>query len=111
MSDYLGPPQQWCPPELTAASRPLLRTKELLRKLSDDKHGVERLAERGPDPRVHAALEQFVEKWDLALWKLSGTAGSLGDELRRCAEDYVGSEADLSRRMQLARGDHEGWGG
>lgn len=110
MSDDLGAPELWCPPELTDASRPLLRTKQLLRSLSDDKRGLERLADRGPAPEVAEAFRHFVESWDLALWKISGTAGSLGDELRRCAEDYVNSEADLSRRLQLARGDHEGWG-
>ncbi len=111
MSSYPGLYWKWCPPELTAAARPLLRTEEVLRKVSDDKRGVERLGERGPSAEVHEALRSFMERWDLALWKVSGTAGSLGDELRRCAEEYIGTEGDLSRKLALTWHDHKGWPG
>ena len=108
MSGYDPSWSQWCPPELTAASVPLHRTGQLLRALSQDARGLERLGDRGPDPKVRGTLAEFVEHWDLMLWKVSGTAHSLSDELRRAAEDYVGSEADIARKYLIAHPDHEG---
>jgi hypothetical protein len=99
------PYSEWCPPELTAAAGPLRSAAELLRALSDDSAGLERFADSSPDPQVRRALAEFVERWQLALWSLAGTASSLATNLRWAAEDYVGSEADLARRLGP---DHEG---
>ena len=97
------PYSEWCPPELTAAAGPLRSAAELLRALSDDSAGIERFADSSPDLEVRRALAEVVERWRLALWSLSGTAGSLATNLRWAAEDYVGSEADLARSLRLDR--------
>ncbi|MCW2601523.1 MAG: hypothetical protein JWM02_3352 [Frankiales bacterium] len=94
----------WCPPELTAAAVPLRRVGELLRALSDDRRGLEHFTDSSPSAEVRRAFVEFVERWELVLWSVGGTARSLSDELRRAAEDYVGSEADLERRLLLAYG-------
>lgn len=99
---------QWCPPELTAAARPLRASGQLLKELSDDSAGIERFAETSPSTAVRAAMAEFVERWRLVVWEIGGTANSLGHELDRAAADYVGSEADLSRRLQLSYTDHFG---
>jgi hypothetical protein len=99
---------QWCPPELTDAAVPLRRTGDLLRALSDDHRGLEHLADSSPSTAVRGAVVTFVERWELVLWSVGGRARSLADDLRRAAEDYRGSEADLQRRL-LLEPDHEGW--
>ena len=102
---------QWCPPEITAAAEPLRRTGKVLRSLSEDTKGLARFGDRGPSPAVQDALSSFLQAWELLLWKVSGEAGSLAFLLRMAAHDYVGSEADLARRLDLdllAHPDHEG---
>ena len=80
---------RWCPPELTAAAVPLRRTGQLLRALSEDHRDLERLTTSSPRQQVQAAFAEFVERWDLLVWVVGGTAADLGHALARAAQDYA----------------------
>jgi hypothetical protein len=101
------PYSQWCPPELTAAAKPLLATGSLLKALADDRRGLERFADSVPSEAVRAAFAAFVERWELVIWDASGTAHSLGQNLQWAAEDYERSEAGIARRLQLDNSDDD----
>lgn len=96
------------PPTLTAAAGPLHEAATLLRALADDRSGVEHLGDGSPDPALREALRAFVKAWELALWDLASHAGSLADELRRCAQDYVQVDDALAREAHLITRD-AGW--
>ena len=88
------------PLDLTVAAGPLRQAAEVLRGVADDQRGMERLADGSPSPLLRGALSGFVERWELLLWDVGGEAASLGDTLRRAAEDYRGTDEDLARRLQ-----------
>jgi hypothetical protein len=98
VSSY-GKQSKWCPPELTAAAVPLRQTGDLLRELADDSRGIEKLAATSPSADVEQALAQFVERWELVLWSVGGSARSLATTLRWAAEDYRRTEDFLAREL------------
>lgn len=108
MSSPRLPYSEWCPPELSAAAGPLLATGRLLGSLANDRRGLEHLADSIPNPDVQAVFAELVERWELAVWAASGTAHSLGQNLKWAAEDYERSEAGIAHRMQSVDPDREG---
>jgi hypothetical protein len=94
-----GSQSRWCPPELTAAAIPLQQTGDLLRELAEDSAGIEKLAVSSPSAAVQQALAEFVERWELVVWSVGGTARSLARTLRWAAEDYRRTEDFLAREL------------
>jgi hypothetical protein len=98
VSSY-GKQSKWCPPALTAAAGPLRQSGDLLRELAEDSGGVEKLAATSPSSEVQQALAAFVQRWELVLWSVGGTACSLATTLRWAAEDYARTEDYLAREL------------
>lgn len=87
--------QRWCTSELWYAAQQLRVIGALLEAVADDHRGLGQLTES--EPEAHAALQRFLDRWELPLWGFGQEAVSLADELEDAADGYASTETELGQ--------------
>lgn len=85
------------PAELDAVVAPLSRAADLLQALAEDRRQMTALADGSPNRAVRQAVEHFVERWELTVWRAGQDAFDLAAQLGIAATNYRYQEARTTR--------------
>lgn len=90
-----GSQQRWCTSELWYAAQQLRLVGALLEAVPDDHRGLGQLT--SSEPEVQAALQRYLDRWELPLWGVGQEALSLADTLETAADGYASTETELGQ--------------
>ncbi|MGZ6804737.1 MAG: hypothetical protein ACXVFU_16975 [Nocardioidaceae bacterium] len=89
--------QRWCTADLWYAAQQLRVIGALLEAVADDHRGLGQLT--ASEPEVHAAMQHFLDQWELPLWSFGQEAASLADRLQDASIGYSSTESEFGRAM------------